>query len=136
MKLAIAAILGTLCSAPAWAQDQDTSLNLDLPSSQAAAASSSGATTASDPPGKYYGDVGGKDDLVSNTKISGTVSTTVGYAKGYGTGFATAADLNMSTQLKDGTLINVNIGVSRSDGMPGRWGRAYGRGYGGYGGGY
>jgi hypothetical protein len=126
MKHAIAATLGLLCMTCAVAQTAtQTTLKLDLPSSGNIPDAGASAK-ADDAPGKYYGDVGGKDDPNTNTTVSGSVSTAVGYAKGYGTGFSNAADLNVNTQLKNGTTLNLNIGVTQSNGFPTHWGHGSG----------
>ncbi|MFI4969068.1 MAG: hypothetical protein ACHP7D_02600 [Lysobacterales bacterium] len=126
---AIALFVAALCTTGVFAQaPPQPALDLDLPS-KANASAGSGSTVADDPPGTYYGDVGGKDAPDSRTTVSGSVTTTAGYAKGYGSGFATDAEFNMSTQLKNGKTIEMNIGVMRSNGLPNRWGRGYGSGF-------
>ena len=129
MKLFAAASLGLFCTSPAFAQSTtQPALNLDLPSNSNAAEPNASSTTANDPPGTYYGDVGGNGAPDTTTKVSGSVSTMVGYAKGYGTGIANGADLNVSTQTKNGNTVNLNISVMRSNGLPGGWGYGYGYG--------
>jgi hypothetical protein len=93
-------------------------LNLDLPASAPAPASDPTDPDSPAYPGTYYGDGSDSDSLIDRTKVSGSVSSTVGYSKGYGTGFATSADVNVTTQLKNGNTINMSLGVSKSDGLP------------------
>ena len=124
MKCALA-ILALSCVAPAFAQTtQEPQLKLSLPPSQATANATS---PADDPPGTYYGDVSDPSKRDTVTKVSGSFTTTVGYAKGYGSGISNSADINVNTQLKNGSVVNLNIGVSRSNG-PTSWGYfPYGR---------
>jgi hypothetical protein len=128
MKLALAATFGLVCMSSAFAQTaMQPTLNLALPPGQNVVDSTASTTTANDPPGKYYGDVGGNGPPDSTTTVSGSVSTMVGYAKGYGTGISNGADLNVNTQLKNGNTVNLNISVMQSNGLPGGWGYGYGR---------
>lgn len=130
MKIAIALFVGALCTTSVFAQAPvPPALDLDLASKPNVTAADSGSTLADDPPGTYYGDVSGKDEPDSHTTMSGSVTTTAGYAKGYGSGFATGAQLNVSTQLKNGKVIQMDIGVMRSDGLPNRRGRGYESGF-------
>lgn len=93
-------------------------LDLSLPApSQAVAPGEADDSSPSDP-GKYYGDGTDSESLIDRTTVSGSVTSTVGYSKGYGTGFGTSADVNLNTQLKNGNTVNINIGVSKSDGLP------------------
>ncbi|MEO7433286.1 MAG: hypothetical protein ABIR62_14935 [Dokdonella sp.] len=93
-------------------------LDLSLPaSSHQPVALPSGDSSPSNP-GKYYGDGTDSESLIDRTTVSGSVSSTVGYSKAYGTGFGTSADINLSTQMKNGNTVNINVGVSRSDGLP------------------
>jgi len=117
MKNLTALALLALFTAQAVAQTA-APLNLELPAS--APVPTSDATDPDSPayPGKYYGDGSDSDSLIDRTKVSGSVSSTVGYSKGYGTGFATSADVNITTQLKNGNTINMSLGVSKSDGLP------------------
>lgn len=128
MKLVVAATFGLLCMSPALAQTTtQPALNLDLPSNRNVVEPNASASTANDPPGTYYGDVGGSGAPDTTTAVSGSVSTMVGYAKGYGTGISNSADLNVNTQLKNGNTVNLNISVMKSNGLPGGWGYGYGR---------
>lgn len=120
MKRAIATTFGLLCMAAAQAQTQP-SLNLDLPSNQnvkTGNAAVDAADAAQDAPGKYDGDASGNTDLLSNTEVHGSFTSTIGYSKGYGTGFSNAADLNVSSRLKNGGSFDMNISVMKSDGLP------------------
>ncbi|GAA0722460.1 hypothetical protein [Dokdonella soli] len=114
MKAGITAVLIAAFAPSAQAQTPAQPLDLKLPAAHDAA-----AATAADPPGTYYGDVGGNGDA-SDTLISGSFSTTVGYAKGFGTGVSNAATLNVSKQYDDGRTVNLHIDVRRSSGFPSR----------------
>ncbi|MEO7062413.1 MAG: hypothetical protein ABI082_01405 [Dokdonella sp.] len=129
MKPGIAAALGAIFATSAWAQTPAPPLDLKVPPNQSASVATAPAAKAADEPGKYYGDVGGNGDAVSDTHVSGSVSTGIGYSKAFGTGFSNAADLNVSKQYGDGKVIDFHIGVSQSNGFPNRWQRGYGGGY-------
>lgn len=133
MKLGIAAAFAALFATSAWAQTsaQAPSLDLQVPATQNASPAPAPATSAADEPGKYYGDVGGNGDPLSDAQVSGSFSTGVGYAKGFGTSFSNAADLNVSKPYGDGKTFNLHIDVSRSTGFPNRL-NGYGPGYTGF----
>ncbi len=69
----VPALLAILLAAPLWAQNSGKPLNLKLPPSDLPAASrTSVATSASAPPGVYYGDTSGR---LGNTADPGAAST-------------------------------------------------------------
>ena len=110
-----------LAASSAFAQTQDAppSLNLSVPAAQADPES----TLADDPPGTYYGDVGGEKDAGNGVQMSGAFSTTIGYAKGYGTGISNSAELNLSKQTDDGKTFGLHLHVSKGDALPYYYGR-------------
>lgn len=116
MNQAIAVALFALFAGSACAQVAP--LDLQLP--PASVASSADATTATDPPGKYYGDVDGSADDATKTKVWGSVSMGVGHAEGFGTGESVGADLNISRQFDDGRRMDLHIDVERNSGFPWR----------------
>ncbi len=97
-----------------------STLNLKLPSSE-------NLPGAHDPPGKYYGDTGGKAADGSSTIVHGSVSTMVGYAKGYGNMNATGVDLDVDHRTASGNHVRLRIDMSQGNGFPG-----YGYGYRGW----
>jgi hypothetical protein len=109
--------MGLVCAATLHAQSA-APLNLDLPAANEASSSDQTNPSGPDAPGKYYGDGTDSERLIDRTTVSGSVSTTVGYSKGYGTGFGTDADVDITTQLKNGNTVHMNFDVSRSEGLP------------------
>ena len=111
MNHVISAALIALFASPACAQ---APLDLRLP--PAAVVSSADAAAATDPPGKYYGDVDGSADA-SKTKVWGSVTMGLGYSEGFGTAESVGAELNVSRQLDDGRRMDLHINVERSSGF-------------------
>jgi hypothetical protein len=125
VKVVPSLLLALAVSTPAMAQSKpnaaqqgsvpvpaSSTLNLELPASQ-------NIPGAHDPPGKYYGDTGGKDGDGSSTTIHGSVSTMVGYAKGYGNTNATGVDLDVDHQTASGNHVRLRVNVIQGNGYPG-----------------
>lgn len=118
--------LGLACAFTVQAQ-MTAPLDLSLPAAVPAVVADSAVESSANAPGKYYGDGTDSERLIDRTTVSGSVTSTVGYSKEYGTGFGTSADIDITTQLKNGNTLNMSLGVSRSDGLP-----YYSHGNGGY----
>lgn len=99
------------------AQTPPAALDLSLPE----------PSTASDPPGKFYGDTDGGPGRgsagVATTQpdapqVWGSVSTGIGYSKGYGNSHWSAADINVSKAYGEGgrNRVDLHINVEQSDG--------------------
>jgi hypothetical protein len=126
VKIAVLQALVLAAASPAMAQSTQGSarhessvpapasstLNLKLPASE-------NLPGAHDPPGKYYGDTGGKDADGSSTTVHGSVSTMVGYAKGYGNMNATGVDLDIDHRTASGNHVRLRIDMSQGNGFPG-----------------
>ncbi|MEO5560678.1 MAG: hypothetical protein ABIO49_12270 [Dokdonella sp.] len=119
IKLASAVLLplGLACAFVVQAQTA-TPLDLSLPAANQASVADAADESSPKDPGKYYGDGTDSERLIDRTTVSSSVTSTVGYSKEYGTGFGTSADINVTTQLKNGNTLNMSLGVSRSDGLP------------------
>jgi hypothetical protein len=124
-RMRLLAPLMVLIAIPAWAQSPTSaptpapSLNLSVP------ADADPLGLANDPPGTYYGDVGGKQGSNSGVQVSGAFSTTIGYAKGYGSGISNSAELNLVKNTDDGQTFALHLHVTEGDALPYR-GRYYG----------
>jgi hypothetical protein len=79
---------------------------------------------ANDPPGTYYGDVGGKEKDGSGVQVFGAFSTTIGYAQGYGSGISNSAELDVVKNGDDGQTFSLHLHVTEGDALPYR-GRYY-----------
>jgi hypothetical protein len=111
-----------LIAASAFAQSPTSvpapALNLSVP------ADADPMGPANDPPGTYYGDVGGKGDEGSGAQVSGAFSTTIGYAKGFGSGISNSAELDVLRNSDDGQTFSLHLHVTEGDALPYR-GRYY-----------
>ena len=126
MKPQLLASLICLTATTAMAQTPDPhALNLAIPSSPI---EQSGHDLASDPPGTYYGDVGGDQKADNGVQMSGALSTTIGYAKGFGTGISNSADLKLLKQTDEGKTFSLQLHVTEGDALPYQ-GRYYRRGW-------
>jgi hypothetical protein len=113
--------LMALIAMPAFAQSPTPTpapLNLSVP------ADADPLGLANDPPGTYYGDVGGKGDGGSGVQVSGAFSTTIGYTKGYGSGISNSAELNLVKKTDEGQTFALHLHVTEGDALPYR-GRYY-----------
>ncbi|WP_449465706.1 hypothetical protein [Stenotrophomonas humi] len=133
-----------LMLAPVAAMAQAAPGALDLSVPQAPVSYLGDPSYQSDAPGTFYGDRSGRrlppkdspsGDVVVDDKlqIHGAVSTGIGYSKAYGNSHWNAVDLNLgknyTTDEGNTRRVDVNIHVSKSDGMtpygfgpgPGPW---------------
>jgi hypothetical protein len=111
MDIRIAAILLVFVAGSAWAQAQQSPLDLQLPRPPDARADvSQDAATADD-----YGDPDSADTGVS---VHGSFTAGVGYSKTYGNSTVNAAELDVSKRYEDGKTLDLHIGAMRSTGFP------------------
>jgi hypothetical protein len=119
MKIRLFASMLVLAATPLAAQSPDAPPPLDL-KLPAGNQFSDVSDPAADPPGTYYGDVGGEQDNEDHTgvRMSGAFSTTIGYARGYGTGISNSAALNLVKQTEDGKTFGLHLHVTKGDALP------------------
>jgi hypothetical protein len=116
--IALIALIAVSAFAQSPAPTPAPALNLGVP------ADADPLGLANDPPGTYYGDVGGKEKDGSGVQVSGAFSTTIGYAQGYGSGISNSAELDVVKNGDDGQTFSLHLHVTEGDALPYR-GRYY-----------
>lgn len=139
MKHALLWLLAACAPATAFAQDEAGKLDLAVPAAPIQFASNSDEAQAryrNDPPGTYYGDLGGAsavnpDVAAEGWQVHGSLEAGIGYSKQTGSSQWQAAHVQMDKTYvdEDGDTSHVNLSLSVGQGDGPMFGPVYGPGY-------
>ncbi len=146
MKRTLLWLLVACAPATAFAQDEATKLDLVVPTTPIQFASNSGEAQAryrNDPPGTYYGDIGGASAMnpdvaaaAEGWQVHGSLEAGIGYSKQTGNSQWQAAHVQLDKTYvdDDGDTSHVNLSLSVGQGDGPMFGSGYFHpGYYGYG---